>query len=1056
MMRHKRPILGIGILLLASMLVPTLAQSPSPGTILTVAGGAPVNVPALSISFEAAASAKDSAGNIYTASPDFSLVFKITPSGKASVLAGNGVSGYSGDGGPATSAQLGCPTSVAVDAANDVFIADPCENVVREVLASNGNIHTLAGNGTGGYLGDGGAATSAELSQPSGVSVDAAGDILIADTGNDVVRDVVCGTAAGSCTPPAGDTSGDIYTVAGNGTAGYSGDAGPATAATLSGPFDMATDVSGDIFIADTGNSVIREVACGTDVSGCAPPTGDTAGDIYTVAGDGTPGISGDGGPAINAELNFPQGISLDSAGDFFIADTQNNEVREVSGGTINTVAGDGAPGFGGDGGSATNAELANPIGIAVDPSGDLIIGDAGNDVMREVSGGIINTIAGNGFPSYSGDGAAATNAQFAFPFGVDIGVAADSAGDFFVSDSGASVVREVVASTGDIKTLVGNGLTGFSGDNGPATSAMLDSPSGVALDSAGDVFIADSANNVIREVSASTGMINTVAGNHGAGYTGDGGPATSATMNQPLALALDNAGDLFISDTFNNVVREVICATGATGCAPPAGKTSGDIYTIAGNGTAGFSGDGGAATSAELQQPKGLSMDSSGDIFIADSANNRIREISQGTINTVAGNGTPGYTGDKGPALSATVNQPYAVLVDDPGNLFIGDTNNHVIREVVCATATASCTPPSGETTGDIYTIAGNGTAGFSGDGGPAANALLDLPLGMAIDSSGGLLFADLGANRIRVVTGLATVATADLSASSVTFTPAQVLGASAASQVVTLSNPGTASLTISGISESGSTDFSQSNNCGNLPATLAPSTSCNFTVTFLASSTGPHSGAITLTDNASNSPQMIPLSGAGIVFTLAAASGGSTSATVSAGQKASYSLQASATGGFTPNDQLGVTIACTGAPQNATCSGPTSPVTATPSTPGAFTVTVQTAAGSEVAPMIPPAPWQFQMLLALIFFALALVSYFLWNRARHRSAALLDKPRRAKVMAIVPLSLLAMSMVCVAGCGTSSSNHTGGTPPGTYTLTLQGTADGVSHNLQLTLNVQ
>jgi hypothetical protein len=1055
-MRYERRILGIGMVLLVSLLVPTQAQSPSPGTILTVAGAAPVNVPALSISIEAEASAEDTAGNIYTASPDFSLIFKITASGQASAIAGNGVSGYSGDGGPAISAQLGCPTGVAVDMANDIFIADPCENVVREVLASDMTIHTVAGNGTAGYLGDGGAATSAELSQPSGVSVDAGGDILIADTGNNVIRDVVCGTAASGCTPPVGEASGDIYTAAGNGTAGYSGDSGPSTAATLTGPFAMAADVSGDIFIADTGNSAIREVACGTGVSGCTPPAGDTVGDIYTIAGNGTAGLSGDGGPAVNAELNLPQGISLDGTGDIFIADTQNNVVREISGGTINTVAGDGSPGFGGDGGAALDAELANPIGIAVDGSGNLFIGDTGNSVIREVSSGIINTIAGNGFPSYSGDGAAATNAQLGFPFGPDAGVAADSAGDFFIADSGATVVREVVASTGDIKTLAGNGLTGFSGDNGPATSAMLDSPSGVALDSAGDVFVADSANNVIREVSASTGTINTVVGNHGAGYTGDGGPATSATMNEPLALSLDEAGDLFISDTGNNVIREVPCATGAAGCVAPAGETAGDIYTVAGNGTSGFSGDGGPATNAQLQQPEGLSLDSSGDIFIADSANNRIREISQGIINTVAGNGTPGYTGDKGPALSSTLNQPYAVVMDDAGNLFVGDTNNHVIREVVCATAAPSCVPPSGETAGDIYTIAGNGTAGFSGDGGPAANALLELPLGMAIDGSGGLLFADLEANRVRKVRALATVSTAELSTKSVTFTPAQVLGASAASQGVTLSNPGTAPLEISGISQSGSTDFSESNDCGNLPATLAPGANCKLNLAFLASSTGPRAGAITLTDNASDSPQVILLSGAGVDFSIAAASGSSTSATVSAGQKASYSLQASATGGLAPNDQLSVTIACAGAPQNATCSGPTNPIIVTPLAPGAFTATVETAAGSEVVPLIQPVPWQFRIILVPGLFALGLLWCFLWGFVRHRRAAQFESLGPAKVIAMAPLALLAMFVLCLAGCGTSSSSRTGGTPPGTYTLTLEGTAGGVSHSIQLTLKVQ
>ena len=236
-------------------------------------------------------------------------------------------------------------------------------------------------------------------------------------------------------------------------------------------------------------------------------------------------------------------------------------------------------------------------------------------------------------------------------------------------------MIREVVKATGDIITVAGNGTAGYSGDNGPATAAELDSPRGVAVDSAGDLFIADNGNNVVREVVKATGDIITVAGNGTAGYSGDNGPATAAELNGPNGVAVDSAGDLFIADTDNNAVREVVKATG-------------DIITVAGNGTAGYSGDDGPATAAELDNPIGVAVDSAGDLFIADSGNNVVREVvkATGDIITVAGNGTAGYSGDNGPATAAELDGPGRVAVDSAGDLFIADTGNNVVREVTPA----------------------------------------------------------------------------------------------------------------------------------------------------------------------------------------------------------------------------------------------------------------------------------------------------------------------------------------------------------------------------------
>ena len=240
----------------------------------------------------------------------------------------------------------------------------------------NSLITTVAGNGVQGYSGDGGAATNASLSYPSGVAVDASGNLFIADYYNNRIRQV--------------DSSGLITTVAGNGTAAYSGDGGPATNASLSYPSDLALDANGNLFIADTQNSVIRQV--------------DTNGLITTVAGNGTAAYSGDGGVATNASLSYPSGVAVDASGDLFIADRNNHCIRQVdTNGLITTVAGDGAQGYSGDGAAATNANLSYPSGVAVDASGNLLIADTGNQCIRQVdTNGLITTVAGNGTQGYS------------------------------------------------------------------------------------------------------------------------------------------------------------------------------------------------------------------------------------------------------------------------------------------------------------------------------------------------------------------------------------------------------------------------------------------------------------------------------------------------------------------------------------------------------------------------------------------------------------------------------------------------------------------------------
>src|SRR5581483_675847 len=279
-----------------------------------------------------------------------------------------------------------------------------------------------------------------------------------------------------------------------------------------------------------------------------------------------------------------------------------------------------------------------------------------------------------------------------------------------------------VPATAGYISTCAGTGIGGINGDGGPATLAELSNPDGVAVDGAGDLFIADLINNDVREVVAATGLIKTVAGDVTGGINQDGIPATEAAVFQPEGVAVDGAGDLFIADGHDQRVREVVAATGV-------------ITTVAGTGTFGYNGEGGLATGAELAFPEGVAVDGAGDLFIADTANNRVREVAaaSGLITTVAGTGTGGFGGDGGLATGARLSDPVAVAVDGAGDLFIADYGNARVREVVAAT-------------GVITTVAGTGTAGYNGDGGPAVGAELNEPSGVAVDGAGDLFIADFG----------------------------------------------------------------------------------------------------------------------------------------------------------------------------------------------------------------------------------------------------------------------------------------------------------------------
>jgi len=632
--------------------------------------------------------------------------------------------GFVGDKGAATKAAIGGPAASVLDSAGNLYVSDVYGNRIRKITPA-GIITTYAGNGICGYNGDNLVSTQAMICLPSGLTRDSGGNLIVADQFNGRIRKI--------------STAGKISTIAGNGLYGFSGDGGKAINASIA-PFSPAYDSAGNLYFSNTTNCVVRKV--------------DTSGTITTIAGTSTCGYNGDGIAATAAQLNGPRGVTFDPAGNLYIADSLNHRIRVVnSAGTIHTFAGTGKGGFSGDGGLATSAQIGSPRSVTVN-NGVLYISRGGGQRFRQVnlSTKIINTYAG-GPAGYDGDGHALLSTLFNGTFNVLF----DSAGNPIFDDANNGRVRK--ATSGIVSTIAG----GFIGDGGAATAGALVLPEAVAIDKFGNIYIADYAGNRVRKVSA--GKISTIAGTSISGYSGDGGPGTSAMLNAPQGVAVDSAGNVFIADTFNAVIRKVTAGTISKFAAGAnfsdllqmAIDSANNLY-VADDGacvvwkitpaavvsivagvlnTCGYNGDGIAATTAQLNGPSSMAVDATGNVLLVDYNNNRVREVNTaGIISTIAGNGTCNYTGDGGPATTAEL-CPWGIAVDKSGTIYVSDLIFDRIRKIKGGT---------------ITTFASAGF-GFNGDGLWPLYTNFDDPVALAVDSKGAVYELDDYDHRLRKI---------------------------------------------------------------------------------------------------------------------------------------------------------------------------------------------------------------------------------------------------------------------------------------------------------------
>ena len=608
-------------------------------------------------------------------------------------------SDFAVDGPSALAAIFSQIEGIAIDSSGAVYVADADGNRVRKINL-DGSIQTVAGTGVAGFAGDGGESNTAMLSHPYGVAVDTQGNLYIADLGNARIRKISSG--------------GTITTVAGGGSIapGGNGDGGPAASAELIEPRNVAVEPDGTLYISDFGAHRVYRVSPG--------------GILTTLAGTGSAGFSGDGGPSQLAQLNSPAGLALDSNGALYIADSANNRIRRVYQDLISTVY-----------------NVAGPTGVALSPTGaiyiaasgylgtqfksiagipsarDVTVDSAGNVyattgeyVYKITSSGTVTAIAGSGAaPYFGGDNGPASAARLQAPSGL----AVDDAGNRYIADTANNRIRKITPA-GIITTIAGTGVAGSKGDNGSATLAQLNGPRGVAIDAQQNIYIADSGNNSIRKITP-PGIIQTVAVQSAVG------------LNDPEYVATDAEGALYIADTGNGRVLKVAYSGSLSTVmlvVQPSAVTldgAGNIYVSAATAVSRITPAGVLSTVLNgLNSPRGLAVTQAGDLIVADGVANVVRRLSSaGVLSTIAGTGAAGFSGDGLPAFTAQLSSPSDVLVDLSGTIWIADSGNNRIRtltpssiaDVAASPATlihSATMQPGPIAPGEIITIFGAG----------------------------------------------------------------------------------------------------------------------------------------------------------------------------------------------------------------------------------------------------------------------------------------------------------------------------------------------------------
>ena len=652
-----------------------------------------------------------------------------------------------GDGKNGLAVILTLVDGITVDPDGNIYISHRSKNRIRKI-DKNGIITTVAGNGEVGFGGDGGPAIKAALNYPAGLAFDN-GNLYIADRKNHRVRKV--------------DSSGIITTVAGNGIGDFSGDDEPAIQSSLHLPSDVALDPQGNLYISDRSNNRIRKV--------------DSKGIMTTYAGLGVARYGGDHGPANEAFLKYPFGITFDNKGNLYIADRGNSRIRKVNtSGIITTVAGNGLFASRGDYGPAINAELSYPTDVAVDDFGNIYVADRNNNRIRMINTiGVITTIMGTGGSHYNGDQGLALETNVHLPFALVVEPGSKS---LVLVDRSHFRIRRLTFSTMRVQTIAGNGRSLSKGDQGQALGATLNGPRGILINSKGNIIFADQMNHQIRKIDAK-GFITNIAGDGKRSNLGDGKPARQASLLRPATMAIDHADNIYFASPSGNgwIIRKI--------------DSKGTISLFAGNSKVGIEGDGGLAVDASFYaikdiavdpkgnvyvadavnpfirkidkqgiitkyakepwskldgniHPNGLVFDSAGNLFVADSGSCKIWKITvDGRVEHVAGSGDFEDSGDGGPALEAGIRSPDGLAISPKGELYVAEERAHRIRKI--------------DTNGIITTVvAENGKAGFGGfggDGGLAVNAKVNGPARLAFDSQGNLYFSDRINNRIRKI---------------------------------------------------------------------------------------------------------------------------------------------------------------------------------------------------------------------------------------------------------------------------------------------------------------